>query len=667
MNDLSLPVWTRLERRGHFRKMIRVSAMLLALVAGWTPAHSAVLLEDATLIASKSSAGSRGFAIAQAGRYELQLTDVGLPARFASLQAAITRGDQRIAVLAGPGSVQFDAVVGQYEVQVAGVASDAAGFGSFATRVVAVPGGTIALDYSDAVSTPLPEPPAGQTVGQTQVAIADSAAYRITLADHAFPEDLASVDLLLTRGGVEVARLSKTAPAADFAATPGTYDLLIVAQAGAASSAGLFGVRIANLATGARAYDSSVPVGRLGPPGPADLPATASYSLTVADLQFPVALTSAAAAVVRGSEFLGKQTGSGTVAFSASAGIVEVFALPTPAVPSEVGAMSVELTQGSNRVASLVVPLSPPTSSSGSSVYEAPFTLPAAGNYRATLTDFNFPASLGDLQLAVYQGVQELGRRSGVGTLDVLAAGGAATLLIAATPGAAGSGLFGIEVAASPGGTVAFEATQAAGANFERRQIDIATTGSYDVRVSDLQFPVAFQELAAAVTRGTQRIGFVFGGGTFSFDATQGTYFLNLVTRVNPAAQFGTYGLAIETTPPPPTLTLTANPTEVTSGNSSSLTWTSTGATSCVASGQWSGSRAVSGSQSVGPLTVESTFTLTCSGPGGSTARSAIVTVQAPKGGGGGGALDLGALLLLLLGVAALGRHALTPVRSGSA
>lgn len=657
MDDLQLRASAKRARRGHL-EMMRVTAMLLALIAGWAPARGAVLLEDATLIAAESSAASRGFQIAQPGRYELQLSDVGLPAPLNSLQAAITRGDERIAVLAVPGSVQFDAVVGQYELQVAGVASDAAGFGSFAARVVAVPSGAVELDYSDAVTTPRPEPPAGQTIGQAQVVIADAATYRLSIADLAFPEDLTSVDLLLTRGGVQVARLSKATPTADFAATPGTYDLLIVAQAGAISSAGLFGVRMANLATGTRVYDTSLPVGRLGPPVTVNLPATASYGLTVTDLQFPVALDSAAAAVARGSEFLGKQTSSGTVAFSAPAGNVEIFALPTPAAQSEVGAMSVELAQGSNRVTSLVVPLSPPTSSSGTSVHEAHLTLPAAGSYRATLTDFDFPASFEDLQLAVYQGAQELGRRSGVGTLDVQADGGAATMLVAATPGAAASGLFGTQVAA-PAGTVVFETTQAAGAIFERRQIDIVTAGSYDVRVSDLQFPVAFQELAAAVTRGTQRVGFVYGGGTFSFDATPGTYFLNFITRVNPAAQFGTYGLAIETTPPPPTVTLTAVPTDVTSGGSSTLTWTSTGATSCVASGQWSGSRAVSGSQSVGPLAVESTFTLTCSGAGGSTTRSATVALRAQKS--GGGTFDRGAVLLLLLGAATLAWRVRTP------
>jgi len=647
MSCVQSPALTKREC-GDRRLIRRAPAWLLALMAPWTPSHAAVLLEDATLVAAGSSAASREFQIGQSGRYELQLSDVGLPAPLTSLQAAITRGDERIAVLAAPGSVQFDASAGQYEVQVAGVASGAAGFGSFAARVVAVPGGTIALDYSDAVSTPQPSPPTGQTTGQTQVAISDAANYRITLADLAFPEDLVSVDLLLTRGGVQVARLSKATPSADFAATPGTYDLLMVAQA-AASSAGLFGVRIVNLATGAGIYDSSMPVGRLGPPVTVDLPGPGSYTLTVDDLQFPVALASAAAAVVRGSELLGKQTSSGAASFNAQAGSVDVFALPTPVAPSEVGAMSVDLSQAATRVSSVIVPLSPPTTTSGTSVYEAQVSLASAGGYRVTLTDFDFPAALGDVQVAIYQGVQELGRRTGVGTLDVQVGSGAATVLVAATPDAAGSGLYGIQIATSPAGAVVFETTQAVGAIFERREIDIATAGSYDVQVSDLQFPVGFQELAAAVTRGTQRVGFVYGGGTFSFNATPGTYFLNFITNVNPAEQFGTYGLAIETTPPPPTVTLTANPAEVTSGSTSNLTWTSTDATSCVASGQWTGSKAVAGSQSVGPLTVESTFTLNCSGPGGSRAASVTVALRQQKS-GGGGALDRGTLLLLLFG-----------------
>ena len=48
---------------------------------------------------------------------------------------------------------------------------------------------------------------------------------------------------------------------------------------------------------------------------------------------------------------------------------------------------------------------------------------------------------------------------------------------------------------------------------------------------------------------------------------------------------------------------LDAGPSAITSGSSSTLTWSATNATSCTASGSWSGAMPVSGSQSTGPLT----------------------------------------------------------------
>ncbi|MDH3314149.1 MAG: fibronectin type III domain-containing protein [Gammaproteobacteria bacterium] len=77
------------------------------------------------------------------------------------------------------------------------------------------------------------------------------------------------------------------------------------------------------------------------------------------------------------------------------------------------------------------------------------------------------------------------------------------------------------------------------------------------------------------------------------------------------------------------TVSLAANPTSVTSGGSSTLTWSSTNTTSCTASGAWSGSMAISGSQSTGALTTSSSYTLTCTGSGGSASASATVTVSA--------------------------------------
>ncbi|HZZ99394.1 MAG TPA: PKD domain-containing protein [Candidatus Paceibacterota bacterium] len=85
--------------------------------------------------------------------------------------------------------------------------------------------------------------------------------------------------------------------------------------------------------------------------------------------------------------------------------------------------------------------------------------------------------------------------------------------------------------------------------------------------------------------------------------------------------------------PPVPTVTLTANPTSVAWDNSgSTLSWSSTNATSCSASGDWSGAKATSGNQATGALSQIKTytFTLTCTGIGGSGNDSAQVTVNPP-------------------------------------
>lgn len=78
-----------------------------------------------------------------------------------------------------------------------------------------------------------------------------------------------------------------------------------------------------------------------------------------------------------------------------------------------------------------------------------------------------------------------------------------------------------------------------------------------------------------------------------------------------------------------PTLTFAANPASVTSGGSSTLSWNSTNATSCTASGAWSGSKATNGSQSTGALTSARTYSLNCQGSGGSVSRSVTVSVTA--------------------------------------
>ncbi len=97
----------------------------------------------------------------------------------------------------------------------------------------------------------------------------------------------------------------------------------------------------------------------------------------------------------------------------------------------------------------------------------------------------------------------------------------------------------------------------------------------------------------------------------------------------------GTFdSVAIAVIPPPPTVSLTGSPASIYTGGSSTLSWTTTNSpTSCVASGDWTGAKSASGSQSTGTLTTLKTYyyTLTCTNAGGTGfAKNIPVTVTNP-------------------------------------
>ena len=80
-----------------------------------------------------------------------------------------------------------------------------------------------------------------------------------------------------------------------------------------------------------------------------------------------------------------------------------------------------------------------------------------------------------------------------------------------------------------------------------------------------------------------------------------------------------------------PTASLTASPSTINAGQSSTLSWASSNAASCSAT--WTNAKATNGSQSVSPASTTA-YSITCTGSGGSVTASTTVTVSA--GGGGG-------------------------------
>jgi hypothetical protein len=78
-----------------------------------------------------------------------------------------------------------------------------------------------------------------------------------------------------------------------------------------------------------------------------------------------------------------------------------------------------------------------------------------------------------------------------------------------------------------------------------------------------------------------------------------------------------------------PIVSLQASPASVDYGASTQLSWASENAVSCNASGDWSGTRPISGTASTGNLTEDRSYTLTCTGPGGTEFDSVDVNVGA--------------------------------------
>lgn len=169
-------------------------------------------------------------------------------------------------------------------------------------------------------------------------------------------------------------------------------------------------------------------------------------------------------------------------------------------------------------------------------------------------------------------------------------------------------------------------------------------TATAGISSAILNWPLALRAVAynvyQATTPGGQgstpiATGVVAAGLTGSYTVTgltAGTTYYFTITAVNALGetQFSNEASATPTAAAP-TVSITANPASLVLGTTSTLTWSSTDATACTASGNWTGSRATSGTVSVTPATTgTATYTLSCTGSGGTADAAATVTVSAP-------------------------------------
>jgi hypothetical protein len=91
----------------------------------------------------------------------------------------------------------------------------------------------------------------------------------------------------------------------------------------------------------------------------------------------------------------------------------------------------------------------------------------------------------------------------------------------------------------------------------------------------------------------------------------------------------GSTPVAVTPVGPAPTITLSSNTSSFLLGGSATLTWSTTDATSCTASGAWTGTQATTGNATLTPTTAENiTYTLQCTGAGGNASKSVDVSVK---------------------------------------
>jgi hypothetical protein len=636
-------------------RLRRLAARLVASLALAIPAVAgAATFSDVTLVAEPGlTFVEQAVELAAPGTYEVVLEDMGVPAPLTSVAIAASHEAELLGQLDAPGTFEV-AAVSPLTVTIRVVGLPGAGQSSGRVRVIvrAQGGGSPLADFQADIADLGDAGNSGQVSFNSTFEVEQAGVHDCRLSDLAFPDTLLELEVTVSREDQPVCSLNATATSAQFDGTPGSYSIIAHARARSDPGAGLFGVEIGR--SGQAVYQATVPVGTLGDAAPVALTASGSHSLSLVDQNFPNPLTRLGAILLRGIDALGRQDSAGTANFAGTPGDSTLFEFADTTASSG-GSYGIQLAgPGGSLFSEVRVVSGPDPVDDDQAVYQFRVEVATAGEYTLDLTDFEFRTPFQSLEVFVTQGAQVLGSATPGDRLVFIAQPGFLVMTVVSKLAAPDAiSLFGLRLT-DLAGILVFEQTQASGAEFKAYTFDVADAHSYDVELTDMDFPASFSELSAAVTRGTRREGFVFGAGRFSFDAEPGRYYINVVATPHAGARHGLYAVSADLTPPAPVVDLDAASTMVDRGDSTTLTWNAAGATQCAASGGWTGSRALSGNEAVGPISARTIFRLSCTGDGGTTEVTVTVDVSARSGSGGGGAaggVDLLALAALAVGL----------------
>jgi hypothetical protein len=646
-----------------------LSALFMACCAVAGVARAADPLPAETRFVAASAAApptTQTFNIATATDLVVTLHDQNFPIALASGGVVVTQGG-KVAGSAtfaapapgtpGPNAVaSISGAIGAYTLYVFGVPGTG-GVGTFSACVApkASPSNCIqSASLAGTITLPTAtNPTVADNVTTLTVTMADT--YTFNFADLTFPVALSTApSLALFQGSQPIIPSGQTTPAivsgTALPLSPGTYQLFAIAQADPNVMAGLYSVNIVGT-SGTPLLSQTFPVG-LTSAAPADaalkLPGAQTVTLTVTDYGFPAKLTSASALLTAGGTVVataistgGAQTGS------APAGQLQLWTYGNPAAGA--GTYSADVSSGATDLYTFAAGVS--TGTNFAYAFVVPGDPLPAGAYSATAADLQFPSQLTSLSFAVAENGLILQQSAAAGTVsfNVPASGNVIVLASAQPPGSgstSANGLFDVNLQ-STGATASlvFDRTQNVSSTpslFDSQSLTIGVDASFDATLTDLKVPAAFDTLALLVSKGSTVLGKIYGGGTFSFPASAGTYLLTFVATPSAMQNFGTYATSVVFSPP--VVTLTSSASSVATGGTVTLSWSATNATSCTASGgTFPGSQSTSTSSLAVVVSATTTYSLSCTGAGGTTAQSVTVTATAAKSSsssGGGGAVD---------------------------
>jgi len=642
---------------------VRGLSVIATLGVFVSAASSAAPLLDTTLTLGKiPDAVELPVTIPADGSYQLILTDFGTPsgpARLSRLDVGLARGSQLVtsanvtlANSTGATTKAFNATAGDHRLIIIGQPNPPAIVGSAGIRIEDSMGAVIA-DTLQSFTTAAPStaPPY-----EDDVDVATAGTYTIAITDFGLPQSLDSLGTAIVRHS-DGALISLTGSSEVTVSSTGPDRFQIFTSAINATE-GLLGVNLRDATTGATIYAKLHEIGDWPYKFPFDVGTPTSLTVALNDLGFPAPLARLGAVLILDARLavpaLKPAPGAGVISSTSApvSGSLAVYVSGMESAGTNAGSFGLSVTDGGGtRLVDTVQAITPPPAATDVGAVDKSFDVTDAGDYTLTLTDYGaigFTAPFASIDLALTRDNQIVQTLSAAGHFAFTATPGHYTVAILADPqGANGQGLLGVTVSGGPSNATLYEDTAAIGTGFLSATFDVLAAQNLDATLVDLAFPAKFDQISVAVTRGSTLAGEILGAGQFTFAATPGKYFVNLLASPDAAIGYSSLGLTVDATPTAPTVTLAASSTSVQTGGNVTLTWSSTDTNSCVASGGWTGGRAVSGTATVGPLNAAATYTLTCTGGGGSAVASVDVAIAAAQRSGGGGAADPGLLLVL--------------------